>query len=70
MGRMAHDVPVFTLGLTACFGTATVLKGVDLSARRGEILAVIGSSGGQIGAVTYRSGLEATQGQRDTPLWL
>src|SRR6478736_10364466 len=39
------DIAVQTTGLTKAFKDTPVLKGVDLSVRRGEIFALLGSNG-------------------------
>ena len=40
-----HDIAIHVTGLKKSFKTTTVLKGVDLTVRRGEIFALLGANG-------------------------
>jgi len=40
-----HEAPIVVRGLQKAFGSQRVLNGVDLSARKGETVAVLGRSG-------------------------
>jgi ABC-2 type transport system ATP-binding protein len=57
------DVAIRTEALTKSFGGASVLKGVDLEVRRGQIFALLGSNGaGKTTAVNILSTLLAPDG--------
>ncbi|RZF23931.1 amino acid ABC transporter ATP-binding protein [Paraburkholderia sp. UYCP14C] len=46
MVNSTQDIPVLEArGITKAYGSMTALKGVDLAARRGEVIALIGPSG-------------------------
>lgn len=60
MSQLPEDGPLLSVsGLSKSFGDNEVLRGVDLTVRRGEVLAIIGSSGsGKTTLLRCLNGLE------------
>ncbi|HLU63134.1 MAG TPA: ABC transporter ATP-binding protein [Protaetiibacter sp.] len=62
---MTHDTVIEVGGLTMSYGATTVLRGIDLEVRRGEVVALLGPNGaGKSTTIEILEGFRAPSGGR------